>query len=358
MDHQERHPSHLQPDRYGLCSNCENEDHLWAIPPFPGGSATYPRYLCKSCFESDNPYLSLGDKCRSCGCWDQLIDCSYYQEDQSKDRLKYSPFLTKAQQEIYFYDQGPMGATVCRKCKEADSYLLTDEELNTVPVRPVARLSDEPIPYYQPEVDLLNEFQDRALLHDLGVVFAKDLFKAAGYEVTSSGVEDLHPELLGILPHDENSSLARLRSNPDLYVLDRPARDLFRVECKITAVNPMDIKLPTQVVERMRIHHPNSVLWLHHLPSSYIRVLKIRDVDWDERPVETSYGKPFYLLGFHYPTPANPDPVHWRQPEEIFSRLTPELVQSRSDSWREVLRQHYVGRELKDRFNQASIIGV
>jgi hypothetical protein len=192
----------------------------------------------------------------------------------------------------------------------------------------------------------------------LELVFAKDLLKAASYEVTSSGVEDLHPGLLQVLPHDENSSLARLRSNPDLHVLDRPARDLFRVECKITIVNPMDIKLSTQVVERMRIHHPDSVLWLHHLPSSCIWVLKIRDVAWDERPVETSYAKPFYLLGCYYPTPANPDPVHWQQPEEIFSRLTPELVQSRSNSWREVLRQHYVARELKDRYTAGSIIGV
>ena len=193
----------------------------------------------------------------------------------------------------------------------------------------------------------MDEFQDRALLHDLAVLFAKDVFTSAGYVVTHAGFENSHPELLEVLPHDENSSLARIRSNPDLLVLDRAARNLYRVECKVTSSSIIDVKLPTQVVKRMQTHHPDSILWMLHLPSFEAWVLKIRDIDWAERPVGNHYGKLFYLLGNTYPTPANPNPVNWQKPEEVFSRLTPELLQVRFKSWREALRQYFVPAELR-----------
>ena len=354
MSIQKRRTIDDPPDQHGTCSNCEMGSwHLWEIPPFPGVPV---KYLCKRCFESDQPHLSLGNRCDSCGSSAPLIDCNYYMEDQSHDRLKYSPFLTNRQQKFYFPDQGPMVTMVCKSCKEANSNLLSVDEERAGLTSPPIRKDTEPITHYQPEVNLMDEFQDRTLLHDIAVLFAKDVFKSAGYMVRSAGFEDTYPELLNVLPYDESSSLVRLRSNPDLLLLDPPAPNVFRVECKVTSSSIVDVKLPTQVVERMRTHHPDSILWMLHLPTFEAWVLKIRDIDWAERPVEDHHGKLFYLLGNWYATPSNPNPVHWQQPGEIFSRLTPELLQIRFKSWREALRQYFVPAELSGLDSSHSVI--
>ena len=173
-----------------------------------------------------------------------------------------------------------------------------------------------------------------------------------------AGIEDVYPELDGIFPGDENGSLARERSNPDLRVIDRQSGNVFRTEVKVSAMNPMDYRLSTRVIERLRTHHHESILWTYHIPSTIISVLKIREVDWSKRPVVYFAGEPYYMLGMYFPTDLNPNPLEWNRPEEVFSRLTPELIERRSKTWLETFRQMFVGLQHKDRFNQASIIGV
>ena len=344
----------LQPDYVGLCTNCGKEGSLWTSPVAyaecwdcgaggwwnvkfgcPGcGNYLYFQnpYFCKACFEKANK-ISLGNKCQLCGRWDELVDGWVMDIDRSEERLLYSAILTEAEQQIYFGDFRHPVKICCRCAAEQDA------------LGKLAKDS-ESIPFYEGK-NVLANFSDRSAMSHLGVLIVRDVLDAAGYETKVSGFEETHGFLKNVTTQDPNESFIRLRSNPDLEVLDKETATVFRIEVKTTAQSPARYTLSSRVVHRLRTYHSDAVLLVYHVPSSRMFVQKVRDIDWDTVPTGGADGDQYYQLQFA-------DGQYFTGLPQVFEKVTESLIDDRMKIMRELFRQYFVGLELSKRYTTDS----
>jgi hypothetical protein len=337
-----RNEESLQPIGHGKCF-CGKTDYLFQNP-WVMVEELYGYIGCKACYTAYwNSQVGfsadfIGDPCQICGYWDQLTDGWEWEEDRSEERYIYSQILTEQEQEMYFGDRA-VPVKVCRKCE-------ANQGQRNYLTKVKNKINDTG---YQWAEVTLSDFRDRNAMHSLGVMIARDVFEAAGYDVQRTGIEDQHPEYLDIHTPDPSESLSRLRSNPDLYVSEKGTSDLYRVEVKTTTMSPPDYRLGTNVIERLRSHHSDAVLLVYHIPSSRMFVKRIRDVNWDSVPVVTSNGTPYYVLQF-----AGTGEQNFENIEEFFPKVTKELIDDRKRIMSHLFRQYFVGLELHGRFTTES----
>ncbi len=155
---------------------------------------------------------------------------------------------------MYFPDY-PYPVNICGFCAtHADEYGYLNKDEDTTPVGA-----------YEGKNVLVN-LNDRSALSSLGVLIVRDVLEVAGYETRISGFEATHNHLksLNRFP-DPSISLVRLRSNPDLEVIDKDTATIFRVEVKVTTQPPDVYLLETRVVNRLRNHHHDTILLIYHI---------------------------------------------------------------------------------------------
>lgn len=347
------------PDYFGSCNECRKEDDLWASPAGFGGCAscglTYvdadgarclqcgerafdiSRYFCKACYVTFNN-ISPGDKCELCGRWAELVKGRRMQVDNSEERLLYSPILTEAEQRMYFPDF-PYPVMICESCaaraeKDELGYLSQDEE---------------PVLFSAYEGKNIHErFSDRSAMSSLGVLIVRDVLEAAGYETRISGFEETHSHLKSLnRSPDRSESLVRLSSNPDLEVTDREKANVYRVEVKTTTLSPPNYRLEVGTATRLRNYYIDAFLLVYHIPSSRMFVHKIRDIDWNSLPLMEKGGKQYYQLQFA-------QDGNFLDLQQVFDKVTNEIIQQRLGMMRELFRRYYVGLELTRHFTSNS----
>ena len=288
-------------------------------------------YMCKTCYLSFNR-ISPGDQCQQCGRWSELAKGWKMQVDSSEERRLYSGILTEAEQKAYFPDL-PLPVNICENCvAKADEfgYLAQDATLATAPT-------------YEGK-NIFGNFSDRSAMSSLGLLIVRDVLEAAGYEIKVSSFEETHSHLKSLnRSPDRSESLIRLSSNPDLEVTDKDAGNIYRVEVKTTTQAPDEYRLDAQVVTRLRNYHDDAFLLVYHIPSARMFVRKIRDINWDMLPLIKKEGESFYQLQFAH------DGV-FLDIEDVFGKVTTEIMHERLRIMRELFRKYFVGLELSSHY--------
>ena len=105
-------------------------------------------------------------------------------------------------------------------------------------------------------------------------------------------------------------------------------------------MSPLDYRLRTNVIERLRSHYSGAVLLVYHVPISRMFVKRIRDVNWDSISVVTSNGTPYYALQY-----AGTGEPNFENIEEFFPKVPKELIDDRKRIMSHLFRQYFAGLE-------------
>lgn len=335
-----------QPQSSGRCDKCRKTDDLWMhleeeekqcprCGDFMSGYNNgynqcsdcfyyqYPSYLCHECFK-ESTGQPLGNKCQSCGQWDDLMEIELSGRFP-EERSSYSSILTKNEQHRYF---GNIKVFVCQNCKH-DQETVTDNDLGKS---------------YNPKANILENFKKRAILSKLGVIIVEEIFKSAGYETRSNGVENTRHHIATKNPKDPNAGFKKARSEPDLEVSEKDGENLWFVEVKTTSRSPDQFKYPTSQLMPLINYHPDAILVIYHIPSGTICARKVSDINWDSLPTSGDVGELEFHLEF----------AIFKDLTEIFNKISPKIIEEQKKVMCELFRNYFVGLELSTHFTNES----
>ncbi len=122
----------------------------------------------------------------------------------------------------------------------------------------------------------------------IGQVIVEAIFQKFGYEVYPYGYENRFINIMKFTAKKKaNTTVAKLRATPDIFVYDTESNNGAFVEVKSTTKDVTEFGIKKSVLEIYRSQWPESILVVYCIPSGKLYCCPIENLDLEKLPKST-----------------------------------------------------------------------